>query len=159
MKKLTILILVLALCALNPLVYAQQKQSYDFNARTPVNAALRSLILPGWGQFFNGQKTKGYILGAIALSCAGASIVTYQLALKDWDDYEKKGIPDDPLYDNYKSKVITTNFLIGVSAAAWLYAVLDAYFVANKKPVSQTATSFFFNIDKNHISLNYIQRI
>lgn len=156
MKRLIVFTLVASLIMLSSSIYAQQKQSYDFNAKTPVNAALRSLILPGWGQFFNGQKTKGYILGAVALGCAVGSVVTYQLALKDWDDYEKKGIPDDPLYDSYKGKVITTNVLIGVSAAAWIYAVVDAYLAG---PKTTPATSFNFNIQKNFVSLNFTQRI
>lgn len=35
--------------------------------RSPEGAALRSLILPGWGQHYNGEATKGWILGSVAV--------------------------------------------------------------------------------------------
>lgn len=34
--------------------------------RSPEAAALRSLVVPGWGQHYNGEPTKGWILGSIA---------------------------------------------------------------------------------------------
>jgi len=35
--------------------------------RSPEGAALRSLVVPGWGQHYNGETQKGWILGSIAL--------------------------------------------------------------------------------------------
>jgi hypothetical protein len=34
--------------------------------RSPEAAALRSLVLPGWGQHYNGEPNKGWVLGSIA---------------------------------------------------------------------------------------------
>lgn len=35
--------------------------------RSPEGAALRSLVVPGWGQHYNGETGKGWILGSIAV--------------------------------------------------------------------------------------------
>jgi hypothetical protein len=34
--------------------------------RSPEAAALRSLVVPGWGQHYNGEPSKGWVLGSIA---------------------------------------------------------------------------------------------
>lgn len=35
--------------------------------RSPEGAALRSIVVPGWGQHYNGEPTKGWILGSVAV--------------------------------------------------------------------------------------------
>ncbi len=42
--------------------------------KTRGKAAIRSLLWPGWGQFYSGQKTKGAVMTTLALA-AGATVV------------------------------------------------------------------------------------
>ena len=45
----------------------------DFSEYTPTNALIRSAIMPGWGQGWNYQRTKGWIVfGVFAVSVFGA---------------------------------------------------------------------------------------
>lgn len=39
--------------------------SIGLQPKTGTRAALRSAIFPGWGQFYTGQKTKAFLLGAV----------------------------------------------------------------------------------------------
>lgn len=41
----------------------------------PRRAMLRSLVLPGWGQFYNGKKIKGSVIGALEIGSAVAYFV------------------------------------------------------------------------------------
>jgi hypothetical protein len=94
-----------------------------FNAWTPGNAMLRSLILPGWGQFFNEQNTKGYIFAGTEVVLLGTALMLYSQSNSTYDDY-KNG---QASYDDYTKKVDTTNMVVGVFAAVWIYNVIDAY--------------------------------
>lgn len=51
--------------------------------KTRGKAAIRSLLWPGWGQFYSGQKTKGAVMTTLALA-AGASVVLAEI------DYQNK---------------------------------------------------------------------
>ncbi|HKI82779.1 MAG TPA: hypothetical protein VKA63_00460 [Candidatus Krumholzibacteria bacterium] len=42
-------------------------QEYHEAYRSPEGAALRSIVVPGWGQHYNGEPTKGWILGSVAV--------------------------------------------------------------------------------------------
>jgi tetratricopeptide (TPR) repeat protein len=44
---------------------------------SPWGAMLRSMVLPGWGQFYNGQSTKGKLVCAVTLGLLAATAVTY----------------------------------------------------------------------------------
>ncbi len=124
MLKIKFAILVVFLLAGSEILLAQE---FRFGDETPTNAAVRSAILPGWGQFFNQQPIKGYITGGAVAGLVTASILMYSKAESTYSDYEKKGSKDDDLYDDYKSEVRTTNILVAITAAAWIYNIVDAY--------------------------------
>lgn len=113
------------------------KDGFDFYAKTPINASLRSLVLPGWGQVFNQQKTKGYIIAGATLLSLTAAIVMYNKANDTYSEYEDKGIPDDPLYDDYSKELDTSRIFGYLTAAIWIWGVVDAYLFAT----SSTTTS------------------
>ena len=94
-----------------------------FSAWTPGNAMLRSLMLPGWGQFFNEQYTKGYVIAGTELVLLSTALVFYTQANSTYSDYENGSAS----YDDYTKKIDTTNMVVGVFAAVWIYNVIDAY--------------------------------
>ena len=46
------------------------------------------------------------------------------------DDYEKQGLKDDELYDDYETYYNGSLIAAGVAAAMWLYGITDAYVFA-----------------------------
>jgi len=99
-------------------------------------AVLLSVVFPGIGQIYNKQTTKGIVLAGIGAASLIASIVMYNTANKTYDDYEKKGDPNDSLYDTYLSQITATNIFLGIYAVVWGYSVVDAYLGASKNKVS-----------------------
>lgn len=105
----------------------------DLSEYTGTNAALRSAIMPGWGQGWNEQTTKGWIVfGIFALSVFGGFYYNNK-SEKDYRDYEKMGSVNGSLYDDYQTNVNNARTLGIIAAATWVYAIVDAYIVANKK--------------------------
>lgn len=111
------------------------ESAYNFKAQIPMNAALRSLLIPGWGQFFNEQPTKGLILvGAEAVAIGGAFML-HSKANSTYEDYEQKRT--DTLYDDYSSQFDTANMFVYLSAAIWAWNVVDAYISTGGEPVQK----------------------
>lgn len=50
--------------------------------KTPFKATARSLFIPGWGQRYAGQKTKGYLFTGLAAT----AVLAYMIADNDFDD-------------------------------------------------------------------------
>lgn len=50
--------------------------------KTAFKAAARSLFVPGWGQKYAGQRTKGYLYGVLAVG----SVIAYLVADNDFDN-------------------------------------------------------------------------
>jgi hypothetical protein len=133
MLKKLILSLITISFLFNVPVFAQPKV-INFSDHTPVNAGLRSLILPGWGQFFNHQKTKGFIVSGSAVVTVLGSYLLYTGASNTYNDYEKKGLKDDTLYSDYETQQQQAMIVSLIAAGVWIYGVVDAFVIA-KKPV------------------------
>ncbi len=91
--------------------------------KTPEGALIRSLALPGWGQFYNDESTKGYIFAGAAGALTVTSILLYLDAESTYDDYED----GKASYSDYTKKIDTTNIFVGITAAVWIYNAVDAY--------------------------------
>ncbi len=139
--KYVLKILVLALTGIMLMsisaVSAQEAES-NFNTPSPGNAALRSLMLPGWGQFFNEQPTKGYIFAGAEIIALGTAYMMYSSADSAYEDYEKQRTGS--AYDDYSSKVDSANMFIYAAAAIWVGNVIDAYFSADSGPSKKKST-------------------
>lgn len=95
----------------NPDTLEDTLKRKDIFIKSPVKSALRSAFIPGWGQFYNGKKFKGLILG-------GLSLVSLSWTLKTFNDYRIKG--DYQEVSNFLGALI-------VSIAVWGYTVADAF--------------------------------
>jgi len=150
MKKIitTILIISMFIWWVPKSLYAEETENVSLGPTE--TAVLLSVVFPGLGQIYNKQTTKGIVLSGIGAVSLLGSIIMYNVANKTYKDYEKKGDPNDSLYDTYLSQIMMTNIFLGVYTVVWGYSIIDAYLGASKKKVS-------FNIlpYKNGVMLVY----
>lgn len=87
--------------------------------KSPTAAVLRSLAIPGWGQYYNGQKIKAAIVLAAEIGEIGTAIY--------WDRQAKK--TSDPeakfIYQDYRNQALW--FLAGTIVLSMLDAYVDAH--------------------------------
>ncbi len=86
--------------------------------KNPNGAVLRSLLVPGWGQYYNGQKWKAALVAAAELGEIGTAIY--------WNR-ESKRVNDDRyklIYEDYRNAAYW--FLAGTIILSMLDAYVDA---------------------------------
>ncbi|MBX2818086.1 MAG: hypothetical protein KTR29_00350 [Rhodothermaceae bacterium] len=91
-------------------------------------AAMRSMILPGWGQLYKGDRTKGYrVLGAWTLT-AGSTLAAHLIRNKAENDYLDAVSSEEALslYDDFNRWHQIRNNLFLASAGIWVYSYIDA---------------------------------
>ncbi|MEO0140219.1 MAG: DUF5683 domain-containing protein [candidate division WOR-3 bacterium] len=91
--------------------------------KNPSRAAWLSGIIPGGGQFYNGQAWKGLLLGGLEGFLIGATA------------HELREYKDDPSENNMASVLNYGFFLIGV----WGFSVADAYAFAYMRDFGRRA--------------------
>ena len=74
MRVLSIFLLGIFLCGLFTSASANEAHGDSTGVNVPRRAMLRSLVLPGWGQFYNGKKVKGSV---IALAEVGSAVAYF----------------------------------------------------------------------------------
>ncbi|MDD5491973.1 MAG: hypothetical protein PHV60_04755 [bacterium] len=141
-RKYALKIFVLAIAIIMVIsvsAVSAREAAYNFNTKSPSNAALRSLMLPGWGQFFNEQPTKGFIFAGAELIAVGTAFMMYSSANSTYSDYETQRTA--ALYDDYSSKVDSANMFVYAAAAIWVGNVIDAYLSADSGTSSKSKKS------------------
>jgi hypothetical protein len=83
----------------------------DVFLRSPTKAALMSAIIPGSGQFYNGRKIKGLILGGLSLASLTYTFLKYS-------EYRVRG--DNRSVSEFLGAVI-------INLAVWGYTSADAF--------------------------------
>ena len=99
-------------------------------------AALRSMVLPGWGQLYKGQRTKGRVLlGAWGVAVA-STVSTHVLRQQSRDTYLDARTPGEirERYDTFNRWHKARNVLVLGTAVIWAYSYLDAL-VAGGQPL------------------------
>lgn len=100
---------------------------WELTAHSPRNAAVRSLFVPGWGQYFNRQRVKGSVLFLTTLGATMASFSLYNKSRHTYEDYKVQGSKDSSAYEDYKDQR-THSFLLGAAVAVlWSATVVDAH--------------------------------
>ncbi|MCB2200806.1 hypothetical protein KQI63_15480 [bacterium] len=110
-----------------------------------LEGAKRSLVLPGWGQFYKGNREHGYaFLGTAAL--VGGGLVFSQIMMTDKrDEYHASNDPEEAssLYDEYTSAWDTRNGLAWTLGIVWALNIADAlWFPPEVDVVPGSSTSF-----------------
>lgn len=97
--------------------------------RYPVTAAFRSLIVPGWGQFYNDRPGKGsVILGTEAL-LATSTIISFLLYKQSLDSYERAESSDaaQDSYQDVQRYALMNWTSLGAMGILWAYNVIDSF--------------------------------
>ncbi len=86
---------------------------------------LRSLVMPGWGQFYNDKPVKGLLYGSLELGLLGLIFYENSKAEHARDMYQETGLVSwQNSYDTHSS--LRRDF-IWYTAGAWVVGLLDAY--------------------------------
>jgi len=91
----------------------------------------RSAVLPGWGQFYNGEKTKGYIIGGLTLGALVGTVATYVIgdgARTKYNglDASAKAADFDAAYGTWESMAGLNNTLALSFLALYTFNLVDA---------------------------------
>lgn len=105
-------------------------------------AMFRSVVLPGWGQSYNGDDAKGFVLGALTIGLGVSTVVAGGLGVYNgFIDYPtahlrepakslsaaEKGAYIEGLRTNADAQLTAAAVLAGATAVAWVVTVADAY--------------------------------
>lgn len=109
--------------------HAQGDASAINDKRNPTGALLRSIVIPGWGQVYNGK----YIKGAVIAGAEAYLINGIHNNWRDSDRFEKSfKNADDPVikarefarYEDFRDR---RNLKMWILAATIFYSMFDAY--------------------------------
>jgi tetratricopeptide (TPR) repeat protein len=94
-------------------------------------ATTRSLVLPGWGQLYKGERSKGWALIGLWGTTAAGALTAHVLRSQARSDYLEATDPAEiaERYDTFNTWHHTRNALVLGAAAVWGYAALDALVV------------------------------
>lgn len=93
--------------------------------RNPSGALLRSLVLPGWGQFYNDEPFKGVCYGAVELGLFSLILYHHDRAEHARDLFTDTGLSS--WQDDYEVHSALRRDFVWYTAGAWLAGMLDAY--------------------------------
>ncbi len=128
-----------------------RKLTIELSPRTRMKAALRSRVIPGWGQYYSGEKSRSALWG-VAIASSGVVAGIYELRYRDrksdWEDGlerfdlaetigEKELLQDEvyALQDRAYDAESDRRLAWGIVAGVWAINVLDAliFFPEEKK--------------------------
>jgi TolB-like protein len=97
--------------------------------RSRGDAALRSLLVPGMGQFYNRQPTKGWIFAGLALGLAGGAVGCQLAGSSAQSSYGTATNPTDAekYYGQAADLYRARDWLLVGLAVTWAVNVVDAY--------------------------------
>ncbi len=120
---------------------------------------IRSLLLPGWGHLYNGDRTKGWLLTSAGVISLGSMFYF----IFDSNSKEKKYLNETNIefignkYDDYNSSYKLRNISIGAYVAIWLYSQLDLL-IFSETTTNQSepfSTSMDYNPLSNSVKINF----
>lgn len=95
--------------------------------KTRLGATIRSAVVPGWGQFYNGDTGRGIVYAsAFGLTAAGA-ITSAVLGMQAENDYTSNRPDTVGRRDDANAHYDRTNLLLIGMGAIWTIAVADAW--------------------------------
>lgn len=106
-------------------------------------AALRSMLLPGWGQLHKGDRTKGIVLGSAWIAAAGATVFMHASRARARDAYLDETDPDlvTEKYDVFNRRHRARNALAISAAAIWLASYVDALATPGRSTIRPVTVS------------------
>lgn len=102
--------------------------------RSRGDAAFRSLLVPGLGQFYNRQPVKGWAFAGTEAALLGGALAFHLSGTQAYDDYKAFGgggpspsAEAARLYDQATSRYRTRNWLLAGAGVVWAVNVVDAW--------------------------------
>ena len=125
-----------------------QELTVSLTPKTRLKAAVRSLVVPGWGQLYTEQKSKGLLFNLLAVGSVAAYLIADNNYNDEYDDLQASRRAYDSTiahggsYDDIRSRYINLRdnqeeaynaetvrrITIGAVIGAWSLSVLDALF-------------------------------
>ena len=112
MKKIAHTILILLFLAAPGLRAQQAKPD---SSKSPKSAMLKSFLVPGWGQFYNGKKLKGVIIAGGEIALLANAIALNQYAQSAETELDRLYYADN------------RNLSLWWLGAVIIYSMVDAY--------------------------------
>ena len=97
-------------------------------------AVLRSMVLPGWGQLYKGDRTKGIVLLGVWGFTAAGSLTAHLRRQQARDDYLAAITTEEAIdrYDTFNQRHKLRNALLISAASVWIVSYVDALLVDNR---------------------------
>ncbi len=138
----------------------QQRERVESKFR---NSVIRSLVLPGLGQLYLGEKTKGLLLTSLSAVSLGSMIYFIIDSNNKERDYLNSSDPAavQNNYDSYNNSYKLRNTSIITFAVLWLYSQIDLLlfsdFNSDQHSISQNLPHFKYD-SLNGVQLGYTFR-
>lgn len=100
---------------------------FDVSNRTPRHAALRSALVPGWGQRFNNEKGKAILFFATTVGMAAGSLMRYSDSRHTYNDYKKSGSRNGVLFDDYEDERTQALAMGAAALVLYTFGIIDAH--------------------------------
>lgn len=116
------------------------------------DAALRSMLVPGWGQLYKGHDTKAYVFAGLFAVSAGGTVFAHFRRSNARNLYDRASTVNEAAdrYDTYNVWHRTRNGLFQAAVAVWAASYVDALLTrASLEPaesVSIQASSSTFSL-------------
>lgn len=104
-----------------------QHYVFELSRRTPRASAIRSALVPGWGQSFNNEKGKGLLFFVITTALTVGSVVRYGDARDSYKEYKALGSKNGVLYDDYQDERVQALVMGGAALVLYTFGIIDAY--------------------------------
>lgn len=114
--------------------------------RSRSGAVFRSVLIPGWGQFYNQQGTKGAAFIGLEGGLLGAALGFHfagQSAESSYHDSEDPG-GTVHLRERAESRYRTRNVLLVASGGLWLFNIVDAWVFGRSPSADWSGTGLVF---------------
>ncbi len=145
--------------------------TFTLSPKTRVKAALRSLFIPGWGQYYSGQRGRSLLMGATVIGLGIGTVMVHDDYRQKRDDYRRALLELDNAstaedavrlrtlaYDYHKQAYdaeTTRNTFLALFLGVWAYNVFDNIFFFPERSLS--ASPFIqagFSGDEPRIALS-----
>jgi hypothetical protein len=158
-RKATVIAIAAALIFNSSLFAESIDVSLDFSGKREINAALRSMLMPGWGQNYNEQPKKSLIVLGLFGVCAAGAFYYNNKSFSTYDQYKSYGMIESRYYDDYQSQYLTSQIFTFAAIGVWLYGVIDAYIVSKSGVLSASALNFYYSKSSDAYYLSYSKKI
>lgn len=92
------------------------------------DAFFRSLLLPGWGQQYNNQETKGWLFSGLTVGLGSVAVAQHVAYRNSWNKYMNATSPEqsNTYYDKASTAYANRNIALMIIGGVWAANAIDA---------------------------------